>query len=288
MKRGTAIYWVAIFFAVGAAVFALQSQIDSTKEAAYRETDSFLYLPDADHLKIASLGYENTVADILWIKVVIQSGEKKISSRGYDWMYKALDTLTTLDPVFVTPYEMGALMLTIVADKVDLSDKLLEKGVIYNTDVWQLYFYLGFNKFFFDKDYLAAAKNMEKAASIKGSPPYTSLLASRLYVQAEDPVYALDFLEKMYSSSKDERMREEIGKRMHLLEAQVIVNELQKAADYFKEKAGRAPESLGEMARAGLIKAVPPEPNGGRFYIDTDGKVKSSAVKENLGIYRQH
>ena len=179
-------------------------------------------------------------------------------------------------------------MLTVVADHVDLSNKLLERGVRNNPDVWQLPFYLGFNYQFFLKDYKKAAQYISLAASIKGSPPYLPLLASRLYVQADNPEYAYEFLARMYQSTKDEKIRGEILRRMNLVKADAILVQLQKAADYYSKVYKTVPGNLGALVQAHIIKEVPEEPNGGMFYITPEGRVRSTKLNENIGIYQRN
>lgn len=217
-------------------LYSLQVKFDATKGGAYTG-EEFMQLPKAEYLRVASLGYSQLTADLLWLKAVQHIGEKKISSAGYDWIYKALDTVTSLDPKFLPPYEAGGLILTVVAAKVELSNSLLEKGMENNPEVWQFPFYLGFNHMFFMKDYKKAAWYMSKAASIKGSPYYLPLLASRLYVSAENPEYALEFLGRMYENTNDEKVKEELRERMRLLK------------DYIDQEArrggGKPKENLG-------------------------------------------
>jgi hypothetical protein len=207
---------VLLLLLVWAGLYSLQVRFDATKGRALAG-EEFMQLPKAQYLKVASLGYSQLTADLLWLKAVQHIGEKKISPSGYEWIYKALDTVTTLDPKFIPPYEVGGLVLTVLADKVSLSDSLLQKGMENNPEVWQFPFYLGFNQMFYQKDYKKAAQYMSRAASIKGSPYYLPLLASRLYVQAEDPGYALEFLGRMYENTSDEKIKEELMKRMNLI-----------------------------------------------------------------------
>ena len=284
MKRGMYAVLVLLLLFSGGTLYALQLRLDIEKGEG-TAAEEFMYLPKAEYLKVASLGYENLFADLLWLKAVQNMGERKISSQGYDWIYKALDTVTTLDPQYIEPYQVGGLILTVVADKADLSDKLLAKGVDNNPGVWELPFYLGFNNFFFHKDYKKAADYMAKAAAIHGSPDYLPLLASRLYAQAEDPAYALELLARMYNNSKNEFIRAEMLRRMNLLRAELDARSLQGAVDVYGAKFGRRPASLGELVVSGMVRSLPEEPNGGYYYIDAEGSVKSSKVKQEIGIY---
>lgn len=286
MKRGGYIIIAALAVLACTVIYTLQQRLDVYKGKS-PHIGEFMRLPDAGQLKVASLGYESLVADVLWLKTVQHMGEKTISGEGYDWIYKALDTVTTLDPEFLAPYEVGGLILTILAEKTELSNRLLEKGVKHCPDVWQLKLYLGFNHFYFLKDYKTAAHYISQAAAIKGSPPYLPVLASRLYVQADDPAYALEFLMRMYESTEDKKLRYKMKKQIDLLKSEVLVRELQKIADLYKERTHSQAHDLNELVRTGFLRRIPEGPGGGYFYVDGSGMVRSSKLKpgEELGVY---
>lgn len=283
MKFGEYAALAVILLALGSALYSLQLRLDMSKGEGAAE--GFMYLPDPEHLKVASLGYDELVADLLWLKAVQNMGEFTISSQGYDWIYKALDTVTTLDPKFVQAYETGGLILTLVADKVDLSNRLFEKAALNNPDVWQFKYYLGFNHFYFMKDYPAAAKYIKQASEIPGSPKYLPMLASRLYVQADEISTSLSFLQTMYERVTDERARRFIMDRVNQLRAINTARALQKVVDEYEKINGRYPEDIAALVREGIIDRVPEEPNGGHYYIDRDGEVKSSRVRSTLGVH---
>jgi tetratricopeptide (TPR) repeat protein len=266
-------------------LYSLQLRFDIAKGEVYKG-EEFLYLPKAEYIKTASLGFDQVVADLLWLKAVQHIGERKISSQGYEWIYKAIDTVTSLDPKFKSPYEVGGLILS-MSDKVDMSNKLLTKAFENNPEVWQFPFYLSFNYYYYLKDYKQAAAWTSKAAAIKGSPYYLPLLASRLYTQADDPAYALEFLSRMYENTSDEKVREDLLRRMNLLKAEVEIRAMQQAADFFRKNMGAEPKTLDELVSAGLLKYIPEEPNGGRYYMDGQGVVKSTKLTQRLGVFRQ-
>lgn len=242
MKKGGYLLLAFTLLLIWGTLFSLQLRLDMSKGDTYTG-EEFLRLPRAEYLRKAALGFDNLLADMLWLKAVQHIGERKISSEGYDWIYKALDIVSTLDPKYVEPYEVGGLILTIDGNKVDLSNKILEKGVANITDVWQLPYYLGFNYFFYLKDYQKAAEYMSRAASTPGSPPYMPLLASRLYVESKDPAYALEFLGRMYENTKDEGLRERLMQRMLALKSAIGPDG--------KLENGKVKENLGIYKRGG-------------------------------------
>src|SRR5438132_7009067 len=115
----------------------LQVRLDEQR-ATITKFQRFMYLPQGEHLKIAVLGYQHVVADLLWIQVVQAMGEREVTEEAGHWIYRAVDIITTLDPKFVRVYEVGGIALTTLVVHIDESDRILEKGIQYNPDVWTL------------------------------------------------------------------------------------------------------------------------------------------------------
>ncbi len=62
------------------------------------QIEGLAQLPKGEYLKPALLGYHHLGADLLWLKLVQVMGNKRNSEDEYEWMYHALDVITTLDP----------------------------------------------------------------------------------------------------------------------------------------------------------------------------------------------
>jgi len=198
---------------LGLSIYLAQLQIDRSKNIN-QEMKGFLHLPKGEYLKVAALGYDQLLADLLWLRVIQMIGEHTVTETAYEWVYHALDVMTTLDPKFVDAYQMGGVTLSTLANQPEKANALLLKGAKENPDVWQLPFYIGFNDFFYLNDYKSAAKNMARAAQLPGRPDFVPGLATRLFVQAGEPQTALEFLARMAGEAKDEKVREALRRRM--------------------------------------------------------------------------
>jgi hypothetical protein len=175
--------------------------------------------------------------------------------------------------------------LSVLAGRADLAVQLLAKGAQHNPEIWQLHFYLGFDHFYFLGNYKAAADAMARAAELPGRPAYVPLLAARLYAHAEEPGFALEFMNRMYELNKDEQIRGQLLMRIKDITVERDLQALNQAAAEFQRRHQRPPSDLSELVRAGLIPRVPDEPLGGRYYLDpNDRQVKSSMQKERLRV----
>src|SRR5581483_5633258 len=176
---------------LGFSIYLAQLQIDRSKDIN-QKIESFVQLPKGEYLKVAVLGYHQLVADLLWLRVVQIIGEHTVTESAYDWVYHALDVVTTLDPKFAYAYQVGGVTLSTLATQPAKANVLLAKGARENPEIWQLPFYIGFNDYFYLNDYKSAAENMARAARIPGRPDFVPKLATRLFVQAGETRTALE------------------------------------------------------------------------------------------------
>ena len=263
-------------------LYQTQVQLSNEKERFSKGPD-LAYLPKGNFLKVSALGYETLLADLIWLKTVQAIGE---GEWDYDWIYRALDVITTLDPKFDYVYQVGNVALAVLGDRPEEANRLLEKGLAPNPLVWQIPFYLGFNYFFYLQDFQPAAHYMAQAAKIPGRPEYIPFLASRLYVQAREPNVALEFLVHMREQTEDERAREKLDQRIRQVMIERDLNLLDHAIEEFTGKYGRDPHDLSQLVEVGLLKEVPKEPFGGQYKIESKSlKAKSTTQKERLRAY---
>lgn len=264
------------------AIHALQVQLDQ-RLAATPKLQRFMYLPQGEYLKAAVLGYEHFVADFLWLQAIQAMGERKVTDEAGQWIYHALDVITTLDPLFVRVYAAGGIALTTLVTMPEESNRLLQKGMSHNPDVWELPFLLGFNYYFELHDDLRAAEYIARASRLPKAPAYLAPFAARLYVSARDPEDAVVFLAQVYAQTIDENMKRVLERRLKEVMVERDLQLLEEAISRYRARNKRAPEHLEDLVRSGLLRELPREPFGGHYLHDPlTGTVRSSEVKERL------
>jgi len=189
-------------------------QISIDRSVHQDQEEKLLYLPSGKYLKPASLGFDSLIADLLWIKAIGYFGGHYLTDRSYKWLYHILDLVTTLDPYFKYPYEFGGIVLALEEGDPNQSTALMQKGIRYYPEYWRLYFYLGFNYFYYHKDVKQASQYMTKAAQLPGHPTYLPKLAASLLTQSGDKESALNFLKQLYENTEDEWLKYKIQKKM--------------------------------------------------------------------------
>src|SRR3989441_12918715 len=185
----------------------LQVRLDEER-TTITKFQRFMYLPQGEHFKIAVLGYQHVVADLLWIQAIQAMGERQVTEEAGHWIYRAVDVITTLDPKFARVYEAGGIALVTLVVLVEESNRILEKGIKHNPDYWALPWLLGFNYYYELHDDTKAADYIARASRLPGAPEYLAPLAARLYVSAREPQVAIDFLARMYEQTSDENVKQ--------------------------------------------------------------------------------
>jgi tetratricopeptide (TPR) repeat protein len=265
-------------------IVAVQLQLDEAR-AGIPKLQQLSYLPGGSVLKTASLGYREVVADFLWLQVIQAMGDKHVPKEVGQWIYHALDVVTTLDPKFVRAYEAGGHALCTIVLMPEESNRLLEKGIRHNPQEWRLPFLLGINYYFELGDNHKAAEAMAMAARIPGSPEIVARLAARLLVSAKSPQQAVDLLARVYEETSDENVRRVLDQRLREAIVERDLSMLEEALERFHIQHAQRPDRLDQLVQDGLLQALPQEPFGGRYVYDAGtGEVRSSEITGRMRL----
>ncbi len=244
-------------------------------------------MPRGEYLKPMLLGYQHLGADLLWLQLLQVLGKKKATAGEYEWIYHALDVITTLDPQYDYAYYVGGVILTNLAQRTDLSNRILEKGFESNPTVWNLPFLLGYNHYFILGDAAKGAEYMAAAAKLPGGPSYLPGLASRMYAEASNPEVALQLLRALWLQTQDHEMRQVLENRAKEIIIERDVQALESARDAYREKHGRLPKVLDDLVVSGEVHQIPDEPFGGVYNLDAQtGEISSSSHPKRLKVFR--
>jgi hypothetical protein len=268
-------------------IVQLQQFLDHRIDRGTEQIEELVQLPRGEYLKPTLLGYHNLGADVVWLRLLQVLGKKRTTADEYEWIYYAMDVITTLDPQYDYVYYVGGVVLTNLANRVDLSNRLLEKGFKENPAVWNIPFLLGYNHYFIQGDAAKAAEYIATAARLPGGPAYLPGLASRMYAEANNPETALQFLEALWQQTQDEGMREVIAKRAKEVMIERDIRAIESAVQQYRNVRGQYPSTLYELMFSGQIAQLPQEPFGGSYILDSKtGKVTSSTHPDRLRVFR--
>lgn len=252
------------------------------------------YIPSREILKMASLDHRLLMGDWLSFRVITYYGGKidpgmagKTRNIEFPNMYRFMDGATYLDPYNIDAYYFTEAAFTWGLGRIKEVNRLLERGLQARQWDPMIPFFMGFNYFYFLKDYPNASKYMKIAAERSNNPFFANLTARFLY-ESDETALAIDFLKSMIEEIHNEAIKKELQRRLKSLET---IQYLEKGVSIFKTRFDRPPHSIEELLDSNIINTIPKDPYGGRFYIDEKGKVRTTSkladVREDRNTNRR-
>ncbi|OGP34145.1 MAG: hypothetical protein A2X88_07170 [Deltaproteobacteria bacterium GWC2_65_14] len=234
-----------------------------------------------------AFGFRNFLGDLAWLSAVQVAGSRNMAPGEYDRLYVLLQAVGNFDPRFVVPYILGGMVLGDSPRHVREALDILDRGAKSHPTDWRFPFYIGYTRYFSLGDPLEGAKALEEAARLPESPPYLPLLAARMFAEGRAPETALAFLERMVREETDPARLEILNRRIGEVIVERDIQALEKSVAAYRAAAGALPGALDDLVRAGLIRTIPEEPNGGAYILAPDGTVRSNRVATRLKVFRK-
>ncbi|WP_136808435.1 hypothetical protein [Desulfosediminicola flagellatus] len=266
-----------------ASVMCVKTLYDMRKESTVLSIPSISQLPIAA-TEALSLEFKSLTADYIMLHVLTFMGEKVIQeakTTDTEWqvIHKALKTVIDLDPRATDPFILATTTLPWEAGMVEETNTLLLKVAEFRPDDYRPYFFLWYNYFHFLKDTNKASIYLQKSAAIKGSPTYLKPLAARMHLYSGQLEASLAYTHSVIETTTDESMRKYMMKRLDGLRA---IYEIETAVRKFKEKFGSLPQYPQDLVASGVMKKLPRDPYGGKFFISKDGRVYTTSKLVNV------
>jgi len=246
-------------------------------------TAPLLYLPSGRYLQIAALGFDELLADALYLWSIQYYSNYDIADR-YDYLehiYK--DVITELDPRYLDPYLIGSMIMTTEAQQPEMALRLLDKGIERNPDQWILPFEAGFTCYQTLKDYPRAARYFDVAQAVPGAPPIVQRFKAEMTRRAGDIRDSLQEWAAIHEAATDEYIRTIAWNHVHDLRVQVDLEDLKAAIALVRERTGRPPSGLAALQAAGILREVPRDPEGHPYLYDPRTGVPSYGGLSILG-----
>jgi tetratricopeptide (TPR) repeat protein len=279
--RGNKGYGVPVWRVLLLAIFLIVvvgSMLPLTRIRDDRPVNARLgFYPPAPVIKALSGDHFQFLSQVISLQCLFYFGTL-VEERGPepDWkrIYQALYTSTRLDPYNMDAYYFAQAVLTWDAGMVRPAIELLEYGFSYRNWDWYLPFYISFDYAFFLKDYTKAAQYLKKAAELNPRAAWFSTLAARYYYEGGRTALALAYLKELIPTARNESIRKHLMIRAEALER---ILELEEAVSAYRKRFQQPPESIEKLVEKGFIERIPEDPYGGSFYLDEQGKVRTTS-----------
>ena len=163
---------------------------------------------------------------------------------------------------------------------------LLKYGIAHNPDQWRLYYNLGFLYFTEFKDYTKAAEAFARGAQLPITNGFMPILAAHMAQRGGEFETSRILWFSTYQSTKEAAIRQNAVDHLKALQVDEEVTQLEGLVAKYKQQAGRAPASIGDLERAGFIRGTPLDPNGHAYKLMPDGRVEVEDPESILYITR--
>jgi tetratricopeptide (TPR) repeat protein len=201
--------------------------------------DEKFNLPSPEITKVASIGFDNFTADLLWLQLIQYFGTTSDVSKLLPELYSLINNIITLDPHFLDAYIFGAYAL-VDNREFEKAVEILERGSKNNPDEWYLPYQAGFLYYIYMKNKIAAARYLERAGNIKGSPVFLKKLAATLYSDAGSDIdIKTQMWQSVYVKAKQEGDQvnlEKSYKKLVELKIEKDLETLRRAIEKYQEK----------------------------------------------------
>jgi len=267
----------------------VHSAMDTTRE----DDPDRIFLPEAAHAQLGSLGFDTVLADYYWLEALqLVGGERGDTARHVSMIGEMVDLITTLDPWVSGPYGFAAVWMTDSKQSVVEANRLLARGIAHNADDWRSRYYLGFNYFFYLEEYEKAADAFESAMPIDGAPYYLGALVARLRMSEGSLDMAADFLAELARTSVDEYQQAEFLKALDEIETERRARVLDAAREEYRRRNGEDLREIGDLLRgpAPILTRLPPAHPHFDFPVwridEATGEIVSSYYRSRYRLHR--
>jgi len=239
-----------------------------------------VFVPSPVATKVASMGFNMVVADLLWIRAVLLFVDflDSDSDDGAHWTRTVLKTVGTLDPAWRTPFFYGGGMLRLL-DNIEGSDEIFSDGMKAFPQDAYFPFSLAMNAYLHHEDLEMAVKYLQQAATMPGAPRWYRSAAAEFISRRGQRTTALLYLKEQIENANSKRERVLLENKFKSLQHEQVAEMLQGRQKKWEAFHGRSIESVKSL------EPLPADPLGGKWIIAVDGKIRSSV--HDLAVARR-
>ena len=264
----------ALVAALGAGVVGVAlPQSDTTRQARVLDQE-LVFLPSAQGIRMATSGFEEVVADLMWVRTVLLFGDRYDSDDSElwkEWLTGMVDTVTELDPAWRTPYWYGGGMLVVIG-QIAASSAVYEKCSRERPEEYWCPFARGMNDSLYKGDQISAGIWLREAAQRPGAPAWYGSAAAALASKGGQRHAGLVYLEEQLGSTTDPGVRANLEYQRNKLRHDQLVATWEAQAKAWRDENGPL-ERPEDLAKIGF--ALPENPRGDAWIIGRDGVVRS-------------
>lgn len=266
-----------VALAAAAVVGLAQPRADATRRE--RRLDQELYFqPSAEGVRIAASGFEEAIADGMWVRATLIFGERFASDDGalwQAWLASVIEVVTHLDPGWRTPYTYGGGMLSAIGLTAEAAEVYERCSRELPRDYW-CPFSRGMNDLLYNDDPAAAARWLELAAERPGAPSWYGAAAAAMQSRAGQRKAGVAYLKEQLATTDNEGVRESLTLQLGRLQHDELVAGWTEEC-VARRESGRRLRTPEELPPKGF--SLPDNPRGDAWIVGADGIVRSAGAE---------
>lgn len=239
---------------------------------------SIIYIPSGQYLKFATFGNSSLLADLIYVWAIQYYSEYTIPDM-YEYLDHIFSIINELDPSYLDPYDIGAVIAAYEAEDLDLALKILDRGLEKNPEQWFFPYMAAHYAQMIKKDHKLAQEYYKKAMNIEEVPPIVERLYANAIFKSMDYKRALQTWLEIYKTAKDERIKKIASNHIYNITTTIDIQKINEALEKFKESYGRNPMELSQLVKAGFLDSLPKDLDGKEYIYDSrTGEVKTPTI----------
>jgi tetratricopeptide (TPR) repeat protein len=240
--------------------------------------EDLLYLPNGRYLRAASLGHASLAADLVYLWAIQYYSDYDRTDRYRFVEHVFGSVIPELDPHYVDPYWLGAMILTVEAGDLEAGLRVLDKGFENNPTAWVLPYLAGF-ECYRARQYERAAAYFDRSSRAPNAPALPLRMKAGTVAKKGDLRESIRLWEEVLRDPRADAASLAIAERqVRDLMVRADLADLGAAVEAFRSRERHLPRSIEDLVRAGLLRRVPQDPNGQPFVYDAEtGRVTSRA-----------
>ncbi len=240
-----------------------------------------LLLPNK-FLAMTSSGFKGIRSEFIYLQAVnfLMSHKKldMMTKKDWQWFYKMLNASNYLDPYLQDTLFLANAM-TWSGKRYKQAITILKRGADKRTWDWRIPFFVGFDYFYFLKDYKEGAKWLLKAAKRPHSPSAVlTSLAATLSTRDGQLEMGITILKNQIAHTKNKRLKRFYKKRLASLKHVLI---LEQAIRIYQKRFRHYPKTIKQLVTSGILPRIPEDPFGAHYQIKPDGHIKKIYKSNN-------
>ncbi|MEM6994576.1 MAG: hypothetical protein AAF721_28940 [Myxococcota bacterium] len=273
--------WLGALLFAAVLAFAVRAHAPlAAARATWPAEVDVLYVPPPSTLRPMSLGYREALADLVWIRALVFSGEH-IGKADIDFVERYVDAINGLAPRFYRPYAWGAITAIyggqgrVTRDMVERSARIYERGLVEFPERHELLYpygmlltsQVGSTPGYTEQEREAAARKgveLIRRAAAFGADPLVRRYAATLVSDYATDALAIQFLESQLAAAEEDEHRRLLRRKLSHLVSPERVRAVEAIREEFFEEMGRqrpyVPDNVYAVIRAG----VPADEGAGR------------------------